>query len=120
MFARIKARMKAEDKEKALRKKQYQKQSQKAAEKRKQERERSKTESDVIVKPDGSRILMVTTNIGWMQTVMSLEISKPTAMQNDISRDKDKLRHKEQLSQAAEVYEASSVMAAMGSGGFKE
>ena len=51
---------------------------------------------------------------------MSLEISKPTAMQNDISRDKDKLRHKEQLSQAAEVYEASSVMAAMGSGGFKE
>lgn len=41
------------------------------------------TDSDIIVKPDGSRVLVVTTNIGGMKTTMSLEISKPTNMLNN-------------------------------------
>lgn len=40
----------------------------------------TETKSDVIVKPDGSRVLVVTMNIGGMETTMSLEISKPTNM----------------------------------------
>lgn len=40
--------------------------------------EESKTESEVIVKPDGSRVLITTTRIGGMETVMSLKISEPT------------------------------------------
>lgn len=35
------------------------------------------------MKTDGSRVLMITMNIGGMETTMSLEISKPTNMQND-------------------------------------
>lgn len=41
------------------------------------------TETTIVVKPDGSRVLMVTVNIGGMETVMSLEISKPTELPND-------------------------------------
>lgn len=49
----------------------------------------SKTDTDIIVKPDGSRVLLVTTRVCGMQTTMSLEISKPTAMQNDISEEEE-------------------------------
>lgn len=38
----------------------------------------SKTKSDIIVKPDGSKVLVVTMSIGGTETTMSLEISKPT------------------------------------------
>ncbi len=50
-----------------------------------EEKEESKTDTDIIVKPDGSRVLVVTMKIGGMETTMSLEISKPTTMQNDDS-----------------------------------
>lgn len=53
----------------------------------KEEMEASKTDTKIIVKPDGSRVLLVTTKVCGMQTSMSLEISKPTAMQNSISED---------------------------------
>ncbi|MCM1158838.1 MAG: hypothetical protein NC348_10115 [Clostridium sp.] len=43
----------------------------------------SETTSDVIVKPDGSRVLVVTMNMGGMATTMSLEISKPTDALNE-------------------------------------
>lgn len=46
----------------------------------------TETKSDIIVKPDGSRVLVVTMNIGGMETTMSLEISKPTDMPNDNSK----------------------------------
>ncbi|MCM1057808.1 MAG: hypothetical protein NC517_09390 [Firmicutes bacterium] len=36
------------------------------------------TRSEIVVKPDGSRVLMVTMSVGGMETTMSLEISKPT------------------------------------------
>lgn len=39
--------------------------------------------TDIIVKPDGSRVLVVTMNVGGMKTTMIMEISKPTNMQND-------------------------------------
>lgn len=45
--------------------------------------EETKTKSEIIVKPDGSRVLVMTTNIGGMQTQMSMEISKPTNMLDD-------------------------------------
>ncbi len=38
--------------------------------------------TDIIVKPDGSRVLVITSNIGEMKTTMSIEISKPADMQN--------------------------------------
>ena len=43
----------------------------------------SKTKSDIIVKPDGSRVLVVTMSIGGMETTMSMEISKPTDTLNE-------------------------------------
>lgn len=36
-----------------------------------------KTETEIIVKPDGSRVLVTTVHIGGTETVMSMEISKP-------------------------------------------
>ncbi len=45
----------------------------------------SKTQTDIIVKPDGSRVLVVTMSIGGMETTMSLEISKPTEAPNENS-----------------------------------
>lgn len=38
----------------------------------------AETDSEVIVKPDGSRVLMVTTHIGGAETVMSVRISEPS------------------------------------------
>ncbi len=52
--------------------------------------EESKTKTDIIVKPDGSRVLVVTMSMGGMETTMSLEISKPTEVPNESSeRDTD-------------------------------
>lgn len=52
----------------------------------------TETKSNVVVKPDGSRVLVVTMNIGGMETTMSLEISKPTNMQNDNSKQDNENR----------------------------
>lgn len=52
-----------------------------------QETEQPKTQSQVIVKSDGSRVLLVTTNFGGMQTTMSLEICKPTALQSNVPEE---------------------------------
>lgn len=49
----------------------------------------TKTSSEIIVRPDGSRVLMITVEIGGMQTAMSLQISEPTDMQNDISKQEN-------------------------------
>ena len=42
----------------------------------------SRTESNIVVKPDGSRVLVVTTEVGGMETTMSLKISEPTDLPN--------------------------------------
>lgn len=47
--------------------------------------EDTNTSSEIIIRPDGSRVLMITMDVGGTQSVMSLQISEPTDMQNDIS-----------------------------------
>ncbi|MDE7253791.1 MAG: hypothetical protein K2O32_12730 [Acetatifactor sp.] len=46
----------------------------------------SESKTEIIVKPDGSRVLVMTMSIGGMETTMSLEISKPTKAPNETSR----------------------------------
>lgn len=53
----------------------------------KKEIEKAETDTDIIVRPDGSRVLVVTMSVGGMETTMSLEISKPTDMPNQIRQD---------------------------------
>lgn len=48
-----------------------------------EEKTTSRTDTDIIVKPDGSRVLMVTVHTGGMETVMSLEISKPSDLPDE-------------------------------------
>lgn len=55
----------------------------KTMEKSAEDPEEAQTETDIIVKPDGSRVLVITMNIGGMETTMSLKISEPTDMPND-------------------------------------
>lgn len=46
------------------------------------EEESGKTDTQVVVKPDGSRVLMVTMRVGGMETSMSIKLSEPTDMPN--------------------------------------
>ncbi len=41
---------------------------------------------EIVVKPDGSRVLVMTMSVGGMETTMSLEISKPTKAPNQNSK----------------------------------
>lgn len=43
-----------------------------------EDKQESDSKTEIIVKPDGSRVLVMTMSIGGMETTMSLEISKPT------------------------------------------
>jgi len=47
---------------------------------------KSETDSNVIVKADGSRVLEVTMKVGGTETTMCLEISKPTNLINDVNK----------------------------------
>ncbi|HEX3077820.1 MAG TPA: hypothetical protein VHQ24_13235 [Lachnospiraceae bacterium] len=38
----------------------------------------SDTDSNIVVKPDGSKVLVVTTKVGGMETTMSIKLSEPT------------------------------------------
>lgn len=49
------------------------------------DQQESESKTDIIVKPDGSRVLVMTMSIGGMETTMSLEISKPTEVPNENS-----------------------------------
>ena len=49
------------------------------------DKQESESKTDIIVKPDGSRLLVMTMSIGGMETTMSLEISKPTEAPNENS-----------------------------------
>lgn len=46
----------------------------------------SETKTEIIVKPDGSRVLVMTMSVGEMETTVSLEISKPTKTPNEASK----------------------------------
>ena len=52
----------------------------------KADRQESKTKTDISVRPDGSRVIVMTMSIGGMETTMSLEISKPTEAPNENSK----------------------------------
>lgn len=66
-------------------------------------KETSHTETEVIVNPDGSRVLLTTLHIGSMQATMSLELSKPTKLINSVNDkiqdDNSKGNNKESVSQ---------------------
>ena len=49
------------------------------------DKQESESKTEIIVKPDGSRVLVMTMSIGGMETTMSLEISKPTEAPNENS-----------------------------------
>ena len=66
------------------------------SEKSVENQEKTDSKTNIIVKADGSRVLMITTKIGGMESVMSLEISKPTDMQNN-SNFSDKLINKSDI-----------------------
>ncbi len=51
--------------------------------------EESKTHSDIVVNADGSRVLVITMKFGGVETQMSIELSKPTEMDNDIQKHED-------------------------------
>lgn len=59
----------------------WEKESAKGSDKNVQEQN---TQTNIVVKPDGSRVLVMTVNIGGMETTMSMEISKPTELPNNI------------------------------------
>ena len=42
------------------------------------DKEETESSADIVVKPDGSRVLVLTTSVGGRKTTMSIEISKPT------------------------------------------
>lgn len=50
------------------------------------DRQEAETKTEIIAKPDGSRVLVMTMSIGGMETTMSLEISKPTEAPNENSK----------------------------------
>lgn len=48
----------------------------------------SRSDTEIITNSDGSRTLLVTTHVGALETVMSMELSKPSPMMNDdVKRD---------------------------------
>ena len=45
--------------------------------------EESTTDTYIVVKPDGSRVLVMTTHIGGMSATVSMKLSEPTKMPNE-------------------------------------
>ena len=66
------------------------------SEKSNENQRETNSKTNIIIKADGSRVLMITTKIGGMESVMSLEISKPTDIQNDFNLA-DKLINKQDI-----------------------
>ena len=57
-------------------------------EEEKKELEESTTDTDIVVKPDGSRVLVMTTHVGGMSATVSMKLSEPTKMPDE-SREID-------------------------------
>ena len=62
------------------------------------------TKSDIVVKPDGSRVLVMTMNVGGMTATTSLEISKPTKIPNS-SMEQESEKNGENEKENGENYE---------------
>ena len=61
------------------------------------------TNSEIIVKSDGSRVLVITTKIGGMETSMSIELSKPTNMFNTENETVEKNDYFSSLENALDI-----------------
>lgn len=53
------------------------------------EEQESKTDSEIIVRPDGTRILVTTLTVGGTEATMSVELSGPTDMPNQAGNPED-------------------------------
>lgn len=54
--------------------------------------EEEETKTEIVVRPDGSKVLMITVSVGGQETVTSVELAKPTGgdiPSKDISGDTD-------------------------------
>lgn len=72
--------------------------------------DKSETKTDIIVKSDGSRVLVMTMSVGGMETTMSLLLSKPTSMQNESSdRNADHAEQSTGTDALSEFYEEGNV-----------
>lgn len=72
----------------------------------------SESDSQIIVKSDGSRILVTTLQMGGMKMVSSMEISKPTDLVNTVGAVDDTVSAAEQSGAAAAI-EQSGIAAAV-------
>lgn len=60
--------------------------------------EESEIKSDIVVKPDGSRVLVMILKIGGMECTTSIEISKPTDLPNQNTAEKiDEMKDNEEI-----------------------
>lgn len=76
-----------------------------------EEETKSETKSDIIVKPDGSRVLVMTLQIGGMASTVSVEISKPTDFPNmasDLEQNSSLAESEETAEDMSNILEMSS------------
>lgn len=66
-------------------------------EKVKEAERESETHSEIVVKPDGSKVLVMKISVGGTETNMSLEISKPTKAPNENARQEIRVSGKNVL-----------------------
>ena len=66
--------------------------------------DKSETKTDIIVKPDGSRVLVMTMSVGGMETTMSLLLSKPTSVPDESSDGNDDHAEQSVGTDASPVY----------------
>lgn len=66
---------------------QHKMQEQSAAQESKRDLEESKSDSEIVTQPDGSKTLVITNQIGGMQVVTSIELTKPNPLSNNHGQD---------------------------------
>lgn len=64
-----------------------------------------RTDSNIIVKPDGSKVLVVTMKIGGMESTMSLKISDPTDFASNEKNEQSDLQNEETINNNAQNVE---------------
>lgn len=64
--------------------------------------EESGTDSNIVVKPDGSKVLVVTMKIGGMESTMSIKISDPTDFASNGENEQSDLQREEAINDSVE------------------
>ena len=70
--------------------------------------EEEETRTDIVIRPDGSKVLMITVTVGGQEAVTSVELSKPTKgdiLSKDISGDVDENDVTEKLEEKVDYNE---------------